>query len=71
MNENQGPIQQVPNELGVPDADNTNIVESAPVDTSTPDDTPAEPAEEAEAAPAETVEAPAETAPLKKSKRKN
>lgn len=63
MNENQGPIQQVPNELGVPDADNTNIVESAPVDTSTPDDTPAEPAEEAEAAPAETVEAPAETAP--------
>lgn len=64
MNENQGPIQQVPNELGVPDADNSNVVESAPVDTSTPDDTTAPEAEDTqpEAAPAEATEAPAEEA---------
>lgn len=34
MNENQGPIQQVPNELGVPDENTSNVVLSDPADTS-------------------------------------
>lgn len=70
MTENQGPIQQVPNELGVPSADNNNIVESAPVDTSVveddsqlPQDAPAEEEAPVEAAPVENKtpeEAPTE-----------
>ena len=55
-------VPTVPNELGVPGADNTNVVESAPIDTSTPDETTAPEVEETptEEVPAETSEAPAE-----------
>lgn len=63
---NQGPIQQVPNELGVPDANNSNVVESAPVDTSVaPDEAPAEeaPAEEAPVEETPAQEESSEEAP--------